>query len=62
MLQVAYGVVDRTYTPARIASADLLRERYNNDENDGSVSDYQAALKINENLPEAYVGLGEVGT
>lgn len=60
MLQVAYGVVDRTYTPARIASADLLRERYNNDENDGSVSDYQAALKINENLPEAYVGLGEV--
>jgi len=60
MLQVAYGVVDRTYTPARIVAADLLRERYNNDESDGSVSDYRAALGVNEHLPEAHVGLGEV--
>jgi tetratricopeptide (TPR) repeat protein len=60
MLQVAYERVDRTYWPARIAAADLLRERYNNDEEDGSISDYKAALRINENLPQAYVGMGEV--
>lgn len=60
MLQQAYTRVDRTYWPARIAAADLLREKYNNDEVDGSVSDYEAALRINENLPQAYVGLGEV--
>ncbi len=60
MLQVAYGRLDRTYWPARIAAADLLREKYNNDEEDGSVSDYKAALRINKNLPQAHVGLGEV--
>ncbi len=60
MLQRAYGHVDRTYWPARIAAADLLRERYNNDSEDGSVSDYRGAMRINKNLPQAYVGLGEV--
>jgi len=60
MLQTAYGRVDRTYWPARIAAADLLRERYNNDPDDGSVSDYQAALRINPHLPQAQVGLGLV--
>ncbi len=60
LLQMAYGVVDRTYWPARIVAADLLRERFNNNEDNGSVSDYTAALRINENLPEALVGLGEV--
>ncbi|MFQ5589732.1 MAG: tetratricopeptide repeat protein [Phycisphaerae bacterium] len=60
MLQVAYERVDRTYWPARIAAADLLRERYNNDEEDGSVADYRAALQINPSLCEAHVGLGEV--
>jgi len=60
MLQPAYEIIDRSYWPARIVAADLLREKYNNEEEDGSVSDYQAALKINENLPEAWVGLGEV--
>ncbi len=60
MLQMAYGVVDRTYWPARIVAADLLRERFNNNEDHGSISDYQAALRINKNLPEALVGLGEV--
>lgn len=60
LLQMAYGVVDRTYWPARIVAGDLLRERYNNSEHDGSVSDYLAALRLNENLPEAHVGLGEV--
>jgi tetratricopeptide (TPR) repeat protein len=60
MLQVAYERLDRTYWPARIAAADLLREKYNNDEEDGSVSDYLAALRINGSLCEAHVGLGEV--
>jgi len=60
MLQIAYGRVDRTYWPARIAAAELLREKFNNDEEDGSVSDYEAALRINSNLSEAHVGLGEV--
>ncbi|MFQ5413120.1 MAG: tetratricopeptide repeat protein, partial [Phycisphaerae bacterium] len=60
MLQVAYERLDRSWWPARIAAADLLRERFNNDEHDGSVSDYKAALRINGNLPEAHVGLGEV--
>lgn len=60
MLQMAYGRIDRTYWPARIASADLLRERHNNKQEDGSVSDYRGALFINPNLPEAHVGLGEV--
>lgn len=60
MLQMAYSRLDRGYWPARIAAADLLRERYNNDKEDGSVSDYLAALRINGHLPEAHVGLGEV--
>jgi len=60
MLQVAYIRIDRGFWPARVAAADLLRDKYNNAEEDGSVSDYRAALKINPNLPEAQVGLGEV--
>ena len=60
MLQVAYARVDRSCWEARIAAADLLRERYNNDEHDGSVSDYDAALRINAHLPEAQIGLGYV--
>jgi tetratricopeptide (TPR) repeat protein len=60
MVQVAYTRVDRKYWPARIVAADWLRERFNNDEDDGSVSDYQAALRINPHLPQAHVGLGEV--
>lgn len=60
MLQPAYGRIDRLWWPARIAAAELLRERFNNDESDGSVSDYSAALRINQNLCEAHVGLGEI--
>lgn len=60
MLQVAYERLDRGYWPARVAAGDLLRERYNNSEEDGSISDYEAALKINSKIPEAHVGLGEV--
>ena len=60
MLQPAYTRLDRSYWPARIAAGDLLREKFNNDEEDGSVSDYLAALRINPNLCEAQVGLGEV--
>lgn len=60
MLQVAYGRIDRSYWPARLAAADLLREKFNNSEEDGSVSDYRAALRINPNLAAAHVGLGHV--
>ncbi len=60
MLQPAYARVDRTYWPARIAAANLLHEKFNDAEEDGSVSDYEAALKINPNLCEAHVGLGDV--
>lgn len=59
LLQSAYERIDRTWWPARIAAADLLREKFNNDEEDGSVSDYMAALRINAKLPQAQVGLGE---
>lgn len=60
MLQVAYERVDRSYWPARIAAADLLREKYNDDPDSGSLSDYMAALRINERLPQAHTGIGEV--
>ena len=60
MLQMAYERIDRAYWPARIAAADLLRERYNNEEEDGSLSDYLAALRINGNLAEAHTGIGAV--
>ncbi len=60
MLQSAYSRVDRSYWPARIAAADLLRDRFNNDDEHGSLSDYRAALRINPRLPEAQVGLGVV--
>ncbi len=60
MLQTAYERVDRGYWPARIAAADLLRDKYNNSEDDGSISDYVAALRINKHLPQAFVGLGNV--
>ena len=60
MYQPAYERVDRTYWPARIAAADLLRQRFNNDDEDGSISDYEAALRINPKLCEAFVGLGAV--
>lgn len=60
MLQQAYGRIDRAYWPARLAAAELLRQKYNNDEKDGSLSDYQAALRINPHIAEAFVGMGEV--
>lgn len=60
MLQMAYGRLDRSYYPARLAAAELLRRKFNNDESDGSVSDYEGALRINPNLPAAHVGLGRV--
>ncbi|MCH7924468.1 MAG: tetratricopeptide repeat protein [Planctomycetes bacterium] len=60
MLQTAYERIDRTSWPARIAAADLLREKFNNDPEDGCLADYRAALRINPNLCEAHVGLGEI--
>lgn len=60
MLQMAYEIVDRSYLRGRVVAADLLRDRYNNDETDGSVSDYQAVLAINPRHPDALTGLGEV--
>ncbi len=55
MLQVAYERVDRNCSPARIAAADLLRQKFNVEE---ATQDYRGALRINRNLAEAHVGLG----
>ncbi|NOT02690.1 MAG: tetratricopeptide repeat protein, partial [Phycisphaerales bacterium] len=54
-LQPAYERLDRTYWPARIASADLLRSKFRSDQ---SADDYNAALQINDRLADAHVGLG----
>ena len=60
MLQPAYERLDRLYWPARVAAADLLRARFNNSEESGSASDYLAALRIDANLAEAHVGIGQI--
>jgi tetratricopeptide (TPR) repeat protein len=60
MLQAAYTRLDRTYWPARIAAGNLLHQKFNDDEEDGSVSEYKAALRTNPHLPEALVGIAEV--
>ncbi|MFH0983041.1 MAG: tetratricopeptide repeat protein, partial [Planctomycetota bacterium] len=57
LLQVAYTRMDRTCWPARLAAADLLNSKYNLEE---AAADYKAALRINNNLPAAYVGLGRI--
>lgn len=56
-LQVAYQRLDRNWWPARIAAADLLRSKGNLEE---AAEDYHGALRINNRLPEAHVGLGLV--
>ncbi len=60
LLQRAYEQMDRGCWPARIAAAELLASKYNLSEEDGAVADYNAALRINPNLPEAHVGLGRI--
>jgi len=55
--QVAYERLDRSYWPARVAAADLLRNKYNLDE---AEADYRAALRINPNAADARVGLGRI--
>lgn len=60
MLQPAYERLDRLYWPARVAAGDLLRARFNNSEESGSASDYLAALRIDSNLAEAHVGIGQI--
>ena len=55
LLQPAYERLDPGYWPARIASANLLRSKFKNDQ---AAEDYEAALKLNANLAVAHVGLG----
>ena len=57
LLQQGYEKIDRTYWPARLAAAELLLSRYNTKE---AQADFEAARKLNSNLADAYVGLGEV--
>jgi tetratricopeptide (TPR) repeat protein len=57
MLQPAYERLDRTYWPARLAAAELLRSKGVRDE---SKDDYEAALRINHNDPDIHVGLGQL--
>jgi len=54
-LQMAYEKVDRNWWPARLAAADLLRSKYKPAQ---ASEDYRGALRINNNLPDAQVGLG----
>jgi tetratricopeptide (TPR) repeat protein len=57
LLQPAYTFLDRTYWPARLASADLLRSKFKSEQ---AAEDYNAALEINPNLAAAHVGLGRI--
>ena len=57
MLQPAYERLDNDYWPARIAAADLLREKYNVED---AREDYEAALAINTNSVAAHVGIGRL--
>jgi len=57
ILQVAGEHLDKSYWPARVATGDLLREKYNIDE---ARTEYIAALDINTNCVEAMVGLGHL--
>ncbi|GJM24183.1 MAG: hypothetical protein DHS20C16_05980 [Phycisphaerae bacterium] len=53
--QKAYQVLDPKYWPARLAVADLLREKFSYEE---AATDYHAVLDINTNAVDAHVGLG----
>ncbi len=55
MYQAAYTQLDRNYWPARVAAADLLREKFNLEE---AADDYRAALRVNSNAAAAQIGLG----
>ncbi len=49
--------IDRTCWPARIAAGDLLRSK---SRHEPAGKEYLAALRINENLAAAHVGLGKI--
>ena len=53
--QRAYTRIDRGLWPARIAAADLLRSKSRYEQ---SAEDYLAALRINDGLAVAHLGLG----
>lgn len=57
LYQPAYERIDRTYWPARLAAADLLRSKFRVEE---AVEDYKAAMRVNEHLAAAHVGLGKM--
>ncbi len=53
--QKAYQILDPNYWPARLAVADLLREKFSYEE---AASDYRIVLDMNTNAVRAHVGLG----
>ncbi|MCG3136302.1 MAG: Lipopolysaccharide assembly protein B [Phycisphaerae bacterium] len=55
--QKANEVMELNYWPARLAIADLLREKYNLSE---ALTDYQVVLKQNPHCVEAYLGMGYI--
>ena len=57
MFMAAFIHLDSTFWQARLAAADLLREKYNHDE---AKSDYEAILLINNNAADAHVGLARI--
>ena len=57
MFMAAFVHLDPTYWQARLAAADLLREKYNHDE---AKSDYESILLINNNAADAHVGIARI--
>lgn len=57
ILQVAGEHLGESYWPARVATGDLLSDKYNIDE---ARTEYVAALDINTNCADAMVGLGQL--
>jgi len=53
--QEAFDYLDKDYWPARMAAAQLLADRDNQDD---ARAEFEAVLAINPNIPDALVGIG----
>lgn len=53
--QEAFDYLDKDYWPARLAAAQLLADRDNQDDARG---EFEAVLDVNPNVPDALVGIG----
>lgn len=55
--QEAFDYLDKEYWPARLAAAELLLDRHNLDD---AATEFEAILKENPKVPDAFVGLGRI--